>query len=131
MAEIRKLEDTVSFDFINPTVDLFDTTAHEFAYKCSCSILNKSTQVRRFYDELVLWTDRSKGENFKKNLPFIYMIRSKVAYAFGRKLVDTEFQKMMFGIINGIKENNPETLTNAKLFLEAFMGYFKSYRGDK
>ena len=125
-------------DFENITVDLFSSTPKKYAEICTRpknkkgrddSKLNKGTQLRRFYDEFVMWTERSEtDEKFKENLPFIYMIQSKVSYAVGRELVDENYKNMMCNIINGIKENNPKTLKNAKLFLEAFMGFFKELK---
>lgn len=128
------------FDFENISVQLFSGEAEKYAEICSEPInkqgkldkkLNKATQLRRFYDELVLWAERTDTpEKFKNNLPFIYMIKSKVAYAVGRELVDENYQNMMYGVINGIKENNYKTLKNAKLYLEAFMGFYKGIRGN-
>ena len=128
------------FDFEHITTDLFSNKAQEYAKICSNPInkknkpdnkLNKGTQLRRFYDEVVLWTERSDtADKFRNNLPFIYMIKSKVAYAYGRELVDENFRNLMFGVIDGIKENNIKTLKNAKLFLEAFMGFYKELKGD-
>lgn len=118
----------VVFDFKNITVDLFSTTAKKYADMCAkaSAKTNKSTQLRRFYNELVLWAERSDtSEKYVENLPFIYMIKSKVAYAVGRGTVDENFQAMMTGVINGIKAEDIKTLKHAKLFLEAFMGYYK------
>jgi len=125
--------ETPKFDFENITVELFSKTAESYAIECSKDKgKNKSTQLRRFYDEIVMWEERSQTiESFKNNLPFIYMIKWKVAYAVGRNNIDEVYQHMMYGVIDGIKENNPKTLKNAKLFLEAFMGYYKDRRGDQ
>ena len=128
----KKQIEPEKFDFENVTIELFSSKAENYAIECSKSKnSNKSTQLRRFYNELVMWEERSQtAEAFKNNLPFIYMIKSKVAYAKGRKNIDDVYQQMMYGVINGIKENNPKTLKNTKLFLEAFMGYYKELRKD-
>ena len=136
-----KIKEPPTFNFEMIEVSLFSDKAENYAKICSEPInkkgkldkkLNKATQLRRFYDELVLWAERTDTpEKFKNNLPFIYMIKSKVAYAVGRDLVDENYKNMMYGVINGIKENNPKTLKNAKLYLEAFMGFYKGFRGDE
>lgn len=91
---------------------------------------NKSTQLRRFYDELVLWETRAsqQPERFDEFLPFILMINAKAAYAEGRKLVDRTFVNLLHHTLAQVKE--ADTLTTCKLFWEAFMGFYKQERGD-
>lgn len=91
---------------------------------------NKSTQLRRFYDELVLWETRvnQQPEKFPEYLPFIRMLNAKAAYAEGRKLVDRTFVGLLHHSLAEVKD--PDTLTTCKLFWEAFMGFYKQERGD-
>jgi len=92
---------------------------------------NKSTQLRKFYDELVMWFDKVNLERTKdakvckytEIAPFIKMMKAKVAYAKGRDHVDTCFEQMFSELIRQI--DGPETLKHAKLFMEAFMGFYK------
>ena len=57
---------------------------------------NKSTQLRRFYDELVMWYERVQFERtpaersakYEEVAPFIQMLVAKAAYARGRDHVD-------------------------------------------
>lgn len=65
-------------------------------------------------------------EKFDEYLPFIRMLNAKAAYARGRKLVDDNF----VGLLNsGLQQvTNPETLHTFKLFMEAFMGFYKQER---
>ena len=89
---------------------------------------NKATQLRKFYDELVLWDNKTTlhPEKFDEYLPFIRMLNAKVAYAEGRKLVDHNFVSLLN---NGLKQvNSAETLHTFKLFMEAFMGFYKQER---
>lgn len=115
-----------------PTAELFASIAEEAAKACAAKRdTNKSTQLRRFYDELVLWTNKvydaktpeEQDAKFNDFLPYIQMLRAKVAYAKGRKLVDDNFKTLFDGVIRQIK--NKETLKTARLFMEAFMGYKK------
>jgi len=90
---------------------------------------NKSTQLRNFYNELVMWEERCAGTVAKLDelLPYIYMMKAKAAYAKGRENIDQKFLAFFTGIINGIRQGDLDTLKNAKLFFEAFMGYYKQY----
>lgn len=91
--------------------------------------LNKTTQLRKFYDELAMWNDRvqlvreNKEGKFQELMPFIKMLKAKVAYAEGRKNVDKNFSDIFNRCIDQI--NNVETLRDAKLFMEAVMGFCK------
>lgn len=91
---------------------------------------NKSTQLRRFYDELVLWETRAalQPDKFAEYLPFIRMLNAKAAYAEGRKLVDSTFVGLLSHTLKEV--NSAETLTTCKLFWEAFMGFYKQERQD-
>lgn len=105
---------------------------------------NKSTQIRKYYDELCMWemkvnsinlnsTNKEEKENkrlekYKQYIPYIYMMKAKVAYAQARKsagttLVNENFSEIFNQCINEIKD--PNTLRRAKLFMEAVMGFYK------
>ena len=91
--------------------------------------VNKTTQLRKFYDELAMWNDRvqlvreNKQGKFQELIPFIKMLKAKVAYAEGRKNVDKNFSDIFNRCIDQI--SNVETLRDAKLFMEAVMGFCK------
>ncbi len=93
---------------------------------------NKSTQLRKFYDELVMWQEKialeqnseARQQRYKEHAPFIKMLAAKVAYARGRDHVDTCFEKLFTHVIRQI--DSPDTLKHAKLFMEAFMGFYKA-----
>ncbi len=94
--------------------------------------VNESTQLRKFYDELVMWFDKvqlertkdKKSARYTELAPFIKMMKAKVAYAKGRGHVDECFEKMFAHLIQEITD--AETLKHAKLFMEAFMGFYKA-----
>ena len=94
--------------------------------------MNKSTQIRKFYDELLMWHEKvnlESGSNqefvFQNSLPFIQMLKAKVAYAKGRKHVDDNFKVFFDKLIEEIK--SPTSLKHAKLFFEAVLGFRKSF----
>lgn len=107
--------------------ELFNDIAHEAAKSVAFADKdrNKSTQLRRFYDELLLWETRvnQQSDKFDEYLPFIRMLNAKVAYAEGRKLVDRTFVQLMHLTLS--KVTSATELTACKNFWEAFMGFYK------
>ena len=93
---------------------------------------NKSTQLRRFYDELVMWSERGQFERapaersakYEEVAPFIQMLVAKAAYAKGRDHVDECFETLFAHLIRQISD--ADSLRHAKLFMEAFMGFYKA-----
>jgi len=90
---------------------------------------NKSTQIRRFYDELVGWQDRigDDEEKFIQYVAFIKMLNAKAAYAHGRNLVTPDFVTWFKECIQQV--DSPKTLRNFRLHFEAVLGFLKSIRG--
>ena len=87
----------------------------------------KPSQVRKFFDELVMWEERTRQDEsrFPEYLPFIRMLNAKAAYAEGRGHVTQDFVNLMN---HGLRQvDSPDTLRNFKLFFEAFLGFYKLY----
>ncbi len=71
-----------------------------------------STQIRKFFNDIVAIknkidtaiTDNEKEEKFKKELPYIKMIKAKVAYAKSREKVNNEFEDFINKYIDEIKD---------------------------
>lgn len=112
---------------------LFSETAEKLAQQIneerqsSRDKLNKSTQIRKFFDEVVRFqgmvqTDPASFENL---LPYIKMLNAKAAYAAGRDLIGPKF--------NGFLSNSLKQVQNQKdfelfcSFFEAFLGFYKYY----
>ncbi len=117
------------------TGTLFSVTAEKVANAIASDVnsknksnkdLNKSTQIRRFYDELLMWQEKvgDNQETFKNVEPFIQMMVAKTAYAYGRSYVGKNFLDLMKRLISQI--DSPKTLNYAKLFFEAVLGFKKS-----
>jgi CRISPR-associated protein Csm2 len=115
--------------------NLFADIAQEKAarvYEGGAGRRNKSTQLRKFYDELVMWFDKvqlertkdAKTAKYTEVAPFVKMMNAKVAYARGRDHVDECFEQMFSHLIRQITD--AESLKHAKLFMEAFMGFYKA-----
>ena len=93
--------------------------------------LNRRTQIRKFYDEVVRLDIRSRGINlnnpkgkkkWEDTLPLVYMLTAKAAYAEGRKLVSKSFSEFIRNSVEQIKE--PPDLKVFATFFEAFMGFY-------
>ena len=112
--------------------DIFSDLASEAAdHIASSGNTNKSTQLRKFYDELVMWHDKVHNEQkenrdakYRELAPYIKMLNAKVAYACGRKLVNDDFRNLFSHCIRQI--DDPETLRHCKLFMEALIGFRKA-----
>jgi CRISPR-associated protein Csm2 len=89
---------------------------------------NKPSQIRRFYDELTMWVAKveQNPERFEEYLPFIRMLNAKAAYAEGRELVDRNFVRLLAHCLKAVED--AATLRTAKLFFEAFLGFYKEVR---
>lgn len=120
---------TADIQLKNIKAELFDSVAKKAATTIAdAKNTNKPTQLRRFYDEIVLWESKASQhpDKFKEYLPFIRMINAKVAYALGRKLVDENFVSL---INEGLRQvDSVDTMRHFKLFMEAFMGFYKEKR---
>jgi CRISPR-associated protein Csm2 len=109
---------------LNP--ELFDTVAQKVAKTIGKNQRgNKPSQIRKFYDELVMWEEkvRQSPDKFDEFLPFIRMLNAKAAYAEGRNNVDPKFSNLISHCLGQV--DSVETLHNFKLFFEAFLGFFK------
>jgi CRISPR-associated protein Csm2 len=121
----------MSINLKNPDIGLFSSTAENTAKMIANSgdpRMNKSTQLRGFYDEILNWEQRSRQlteEQFKAQLPLIHMLIAKVAYAGARGNISQDFEKLMRECITQITDK--ASLKNCKLFFEAFMGFYKVY----
>ena len=109
---------------------LFDRIAEEAA-KVIAQDKTKTSQLRRFYDELLRWEAKvndgdpegAKGR-LREHLPFIRMMNAKAAYAKGRKLVGASFVALLRRCLEQVNDD-PDALRNSRLFFEAFMGFYK------
>lgn len=124
--------DVTKINFKNKDTELFSEIAKEAARSIkSQKDKNKQTQLRKFYDELEMWNAKIQHnkESYTDNVVYIKMLKAKVAYAEGRKHVTHEFSEVFNRCIDQI--NDVETLKDAKLFMEAVMGYGKYYEEMK
>ena len=116
---------------VPPAAELFNGEAESVANKLNQAPghMNKSTQIRRFYDELVGWHERINGddEKFKQCEAFIKMLNAKVAYAKGRKLVDEQFESWFRECIKST--TSARALDHFRLHFEAVIGFLKALRG--
>jgi len=113
---------------VDPT--LFSAKAQDLALKLAednskIRKVNKRTQIRKFYDEVVKLDTEAKSrsvEEWDYILPLIHMLTAKAAYAKGRELVSDAFVNFIKSSIDQIKER--EDLTVFAGFFEALMGFY-------
>lgn len=111
--------------------ELFSTTAEELANKInlertnSRDKLNKPTQVRKFFDEVVRFQGMIQGnpQQFVELLPYIKMLNAKAAYAAGRDLIGSEFKSFLSDSLKQV--NDREDFEIFCSFFEAFLGFYK------
>ncbi len=121
----------IQFTTISP--ELFDCIADktaDFIAESGNGNKNNPTQLRRFYDEIVMWHDKLKNnsDKYPEYIPFIKMLNAKVAYSKGRDHVDENYKKLMSHCLRQLDNEDVKTFFNFKLFMEAFMGFYKSYK---
>lgn len=110
---------------------LFDKTAKEKAEIIAIARntkSNKPTQLRKFYDEIVMWESKTSQhpKKFDEFLPFIRMLNAKAAYAKGRRLVNDDYVTLLSECLRQVE--CVKTMRHFKLFMEAFMGFYKEER---
>ena len=113
------------------SAEIFSRIAEEAAQRCStASGKNRPAQVRMFYDELAHWHSKvsaagSKADEELQNaLPYIKMMRARLAYAKGRNLIDGRFYDIFSVCIDRVTD--VESLKHCKLFFEAYLGFKKA-----
>jgi len=84
-----------------------------------------STQIRKFYDDLVLLQSKVRtGVNFEeKILPLIRMTEAKIAYSVGRRVLAKLFYDRISQYIQRIQTR--EDFDNFILFYQAVIAYMK------
>ena len=123
---------TINLAAVPPSAELFNKDAEDQARIFSQTQVreaNKSTQLRRFYDELVGWQERIGDDEakFAELEAFIKMLNAKVAYAKGRKLVDEQFEGWFRDCIKST--TSAVALKHFRLHFEAVLGFLKALRG--
>ena len=77
-----------------------------------------------WHDKVFTEQNENRVAKYKELAPFIKMLCAKVTYAKGRDHVSEGFEKLFTHVIRAV--DGPETLKQAKLFIEAFMGFYKA-----
>jgi len=123
----------LTVDDIRFSGDIDPELFNGIAKRCAATIggnkkRNKPSQLRRFYDELVMWQAKvgTDDARFQEARPFILMLNAKAAYAEGRELVDKNFVALLERCLR--QAEDARTLGYAKLFFEAFLGFYKEER---
>jgi CRISPR-associated protein Csm2 len=116
-------------ELIDPT--LFSSKAENLALEISeehrqeKEKVNKRTQIRKFYDEVVRLDMEAKAreENWNDIAPLVHMLTAKAAYAKGRSLISVGFLNFIRNSVEQI--NSARDLSVFANFFEAFMGFYR------
>lgn len=118
--------ETYNVNLSSPGKDTFDGQA-----RTAASIVargrprNRPSQLRRFYDEVIHWEQSCRDdESVRRNLPMIRMLRAKVVYSRAREHVNEDYEALIGHLLDQVADR--KTLRNARLFLEAFTGFYKA-----
>ncbi|MEJ5299603.1 MAG: type III-A CRISPR-associated protein Csm2 [Thermodesulforhabdaceae bacterium] len=117
-------------NLVNP--EAFSKIAEEWAKKISGEDQNqrknKTSQLRKFYDEIFKLNQRARAQesNWDEILPYVHLVIAKAAYAKGRGLVTDSFVNELKEMLSNVKTR--EHLHAVTTFLEAFMAFYKQYR---
>lgn len=90
-----------------------------------------STQIRKFYDDFLLLHTKSHREGFTEKefneeiLPLIAFSKAKLAYSFGRGIINKKFMDEISNRVDAIEEL--KDFDNFILFYQALIGYTKYY----
>jgi CRISPR-associated protein Csm2 len=127
------------FDTEQPDAQLFNQTAEQVAIVFLREQLNQkgrddnkdknnSTQLRRFYDEVVAFHSKigDSDERFSREQAFLYMLNAKAAYAVGRELVSKDFAEWLKDCLKATV--NARSMNNFKLHFEAVLGFIRAER---
>lgn len=110
-----------------------------YADKIAHTLRNmKTTQLRRFFGAIKLIERTIEEENSEKAWDEVeaefYLLKPKIAYAKGRKLIPEEFYQVLKVSLNkinvGTNEDKIENFKRFVKFLESIVAYHKFYGGD-
>jgi len=110
---------------------LFSKVAEELAIKFAKDYedrkrVNKRTQLRKFYDEVVRLDSAAKSrpqEDWNNILPQVHMLVAKAAYAKGRDLVSEDFKNFISKSVEQIQDK--KDLSIFATFFESVMGFYR------
>ena len=91
------------------------------------SRLNKRTQIRKFYDEVLRLNGLALSTQvpWDSVLPQVHMLVAKTAYAKGRELVSQNFLNFIQDSVGQVQSK--DDLRVFADFFEAFMGFYRLY----
>ncbi len=108
-------------------LDLFDTQAEKHAKGIIGERKNKINQIRIFYNQFIVLNEKinNSEENFRRQLPYIKMIKARVKYSKGRKNIGDYFENFLLKCVD--KVNTLEDFKIICSFFETVVGYATYY----
>ena len=108
-------------------LDLFDAQAEKAAKGIIDERKNKINQIRIFYNQFIVLNEKinNSEENFRKQLPYIKMIKARAKYSKGRKNIGDYFENFLLKCVD--KVNTLEDFKIICSFFETVVGYATYY----
>lgn len=108
-------------------LDLFDAQAEKAAKEIIEEGKNKINQIRIFYNQFIVINEKinNSEENFRRQLPYIKMIKARAKYSKGRKNIGDYFESFLLKCVDKVN-----TLQDFRLicsFFETVVGYATYY----
>ena len=126
----------VKLELSEDNIELFGNVAKNLAEKIARDgkkKMNKQTQIRKFYNEVLRLSQKAENvrasEYKTKVYPFVIMLKSKAAHAKARELISEKFEKIINKCVT--QANTKEKMELFKLFFEAFIGFYSTYKEKK
>ncbi len=108
-------------------IDLFDTQAENAAKRIIDERATKINQIRIFYNQFLVINEKinNSEESFRRQLPYIKMIKARAKYSKGRKNIGNYFENFLLKCIDEVN-----TLKDFKIicsFFEAVVAHATYY----
>lgn len=112
-------------------IDLFDKQADENAKKIIDEGKNKINQIRIFYNQFIVINEKinNSEEHFRRQLPYIKMIKARAKYSKGRKNIGDYFENFLLKCVD--KVNTLEDFRLICSFFETVVGYATYYDKER
>ena len=108
-------------------IDLFDTQAENAAKRIIDEGATKINQIRIFYNQFLVINEKINNleESFRRQLPYIKMIKARAKYSKGRKNIGGYFESFLLKCVD--KVNTSQDFKLICSFFEAVVGYATYY----
>lgn len=105
---------------------IFCEFPEQLVSKISMTGENKSSQIRKFYEEIERWTHKEESQ-FEIYKPYMKMLAAKARYAEEKKVISSEFCQLV-NVLVDVATEKFENIFKVKDFMECIIAY--SYQNN-